>query len=46
MRTAEEILQEKLNKGKDLRYVRALAVAIERDDLRKLVEEKMSKTGE
>jgi len=40
-RSPETILQEKLAAGKSLGYVRALAVAIGRDDLRTLVEKKM-----
>ena len=42
MRPAETILQEKLDPGKTLEYVRTLATAIGRDDLRELAEKKMA----
>jgi hypothetical protein len=41
MRTAEKILKEKLEQGKSLEYVKALATAIEHTELRALVNKKM-----
>lgn len=46
MRSPEEILKEKLSAGKSLDYVRALAIAIGRDDLRALVEKKLKEKKE
>jgi len=42
MRSADVILQEKLEQGKSLEYIKALATAIEHKELRELVE-KMQK---
>jgi hypothetical protein len=38
MRPTEVILQEKLEQGKSLEYVKVLATAINRPDLKELVE--------
>jgi hypothetical protein len=42
MRTAEKILKEKLEQGKSLEYVKALATAIEHQELRELVDKKLT----
>jgi len=42
MRPAEIILQEKLEQGKSLEYIKALATAIEHKELRELIEKKLT----